>query len=158
MPSIFWFFPAHEPVRHEETPYRSGLRLTLFTKDRSHLPRLSLVQVLHIRNLPYETTEEELRELCSAFGPIVQTKLNVGANKNQAFVEFPELNMAINMVSYYANSADPAKVSNGCCLLIGVPARTDYPRLRSFTPGHTCILLCKQSDLLQVVSGKLSYS
>ncbi|CAK0779747.1 hypothetical protein CVIRNUC_004841 [Coccomyxa viridis] len=67
-------------------------------------------KVLHIRNLPYETTEEELRELCSAFGPIVQTKLNVGANKNQAFVEFPELNMAINMVSYYSNSADPAKV------------------------------------------------
>ena len=71
---------------------------------------LGSLQVLHIRNLPYETTEEELRELCSAFGPIVQTKLNVGANKNQAFVEFPELNMAINMVSYYANSADPAKV------------------------------------------------
>ena len=74
---------------------------------------MSFLQVLHIRNLPYETTEEELRELCSAFGPIVQTKLNVGANKNQAFVEFPELNMAINMVSYYANSADPAKVSPG---------------------------------------------
>lgn len=69
-----------------------------------------LSQVLHIRNLPYETTEEELRELCANFGPIVQTKLNVGANKNQAFVEFPEMQMAINMVSYYANSADPAKV------------------------------------------------
>jgi RNA recognition motif-containing protein len=66
--------------------------------------------VLHIRNLPYETTEEELRELCTPFGPIVQTKLNVGANKNQAFVEFPEMQMAINMVSYFANSADPAKV------------------------------------------------
>ena len=72
--------------------------------------------MLHIRNLPYETTEEELRELCSAFGPIVQTKLNVGANKNQAFVEFPELNMAINMVSYYANSADPAKVSKDAAM------------------------------------------
>ncbi|EIE19256.1 RNA-binding domain-containing protein [Coccomyxa subellipsoidea C-169] len=67
-------------------------------------------KVLHIRNLPYETTEEELRELCSNFGPIVQTKLNVGTNKNQAFVEFPDMNMAIQMVSYFANAADPAKV------------------------------------------------
>ena len=66
--------------------------------------------MLHIRNLPYETTEEELRELCSPFGPVVQTKLNVGANKNQAFVEFPEQSMGINMVTYFANSADPAKV------------------------------------------------
>ena len=66
--------------------------------------------MLHIRNLPYETTEEELRELCAPFGPIVQTKLNVGANKNQAFVEFPEQSMGINMVTYFANSADPAKV------------------------------------------------
>jgi RNA recognition motif-containing protein len=62
--------------------------------------------------LPYETTEEELRELCSNFGPIVQTKLNVGTNKNQAFVEFPDMNMAIQMVSYFANAADPAKVSH----------------------------------------------
>ncbi|BDA43810.1 probable polypyrimidine tract-binding protein 2 [Coccomyxa sp. Obi] len=67
-------------------------------------------KVLHIRNLPYETTEEELRELCAPFGPIVQTKLNVGTNKNQAFVEFPDMNMAIQMVNYFANAADPAKV------------------------------------------------
>ncbi len=71
-------------------------------------------QVLHIRNLPYETTEEELIELCQPFGKLVQTKLNVGANKNQAFVEFTDMNAAIQMVSYYASSADPAKV--GCKL------------------------------------------
>lgn len=68
------------------------------------------LQVLHIRNLPYETTEEELRELCAPFGRLVQSKLNVGANKNQAFVEFPDQASAINMVSYFASSADPAKV------------------------------------------------
>ncbi|KAK9861720.1 hypothetical protein WJX84_002519 [Apatococcus fuscideae] len=67
-------------------------------------------KVLHIRNLPYETTEEELKELCQPFGKLVQTKLNVGANKNQAFVEFTDMNAAIQMVSYYASSADPAKV------------------------------------------------
>ncbi|KAK9864277.1 hypothetical protein WJX84_009138 [Apatococcus fuscideae] len=67
-------------------------------------------KVLHIRNLPYETTEEELIELCQPFGKLVQTKLNVGANKNQAFVEFTDMNAAIQMVSYYASSADPAKV------------------------------------------------
>lgn len=70
--------------------------------------------MLHIRNLPYETTEEELRELCAPFGRLVQSKLNVGANKNQAFVEFPDQTSAINMVSYFASSADPAKVCDLC--------------------------------------------
>lgn len=76
--------------------------------------------MLHIRNLPYETTEEELIELCQPFGKLVQTKLNVGANKNQAFVEFTDMNAAIQMVSYYASSADPAKVCSPCpCTLTG---------------------------------------
>ncbi|XP_065018308.1 polypyrimidine tract-binding protein homolog 1 isoform X3 [Musa acuminata AAA Group] len=35
---------------------------------------------------------------------------NVGANKNQAFVEFVDLNQAISMVSYYASSSEPAQV------------------------------------------------
>lgn len=51
-----------------------------------------------------------MRELCAPFGRLVQSKLNVGANKNQAFVEFPDQTSAINMVSYFASSADPAKV------------------------------------------------
>ncbi|KAK9828852.1 hypothetical protein WJX72_002413 [[Myrmecia] bisecta] len=67
-------------------------------------------KVLHIRNLPYEATEEELVDLCQPFGKLVQTKLGVGANKNQAFVEFTDVNHAMNMVSYFASSADPAKV------------------------------------------------
>jgi RNA recognition motif-containing protein len=64
-----------------------------------------------LRNLPYETTEEELRELCAPFGTLVQTKLNVGPNKNQAFVEFPDVNSAQNMIQYYTSTAEPAKVS-----------------------------------------------
>ena len=45
-------------------------------------------KVLHLRNLPWECTDDELVELCRPFGKIVNTKCNVGANRNQAFVEF----------------------------------------------------------------------
>uniref|UniRef100_A0A6N2L0Z8 RRM domain-containing protein n=1 Tax=Salix viminalis TaxID=40686 RepID=A0A6N2L0Z8_SALVM len=67
-------------------------------------------KVLHLRNLPWECTEEELIELCEPFGKIVNTKCNVGNNRNQAFVEFVEQNQAIQMVSYYASSSEPAQV------------------------------------------------
>ncbi|CAN6462070.1 unnamed protein product [Victoria cruziana] len=67
-------------------------------------------KVLHLRNLPWECTEEELIELCKPFGKIVNTKCNVGANRNQAFVEFGDLNQAISMISYYASSSEPAQV------------------------------------------------
>ena len=45
-------------------------------------------KVLHVRNLPWDSAEEELVALCRPFGKIVNTMCNVGANKNQAFVEF----------------------------------------------------------------------
>lgn len=45
-------------------------------------------KVLHLRNLPWECTEEELVELGKPFGKVVNTKCNVGANRNQAFIEF----------------------------------------------------------------------
>ncbi|KAK4271977.1 hypothetical protein QN277_020590 [Acacia crassicarpa] len=67
-------------------------------------------KVLHLRNLPWECAEEEIKELCKPFGKIVNTKCNVGANRNQAFVEFADLNQAISMVSYYASSSEPAQV------------------------------------------------
>lgn len=67
-------------------------------------------KVLHLRNLPWECTEEELIELCKPFGKILNTKCNVGANRNQAFVEFGDLNQAISMVSYYASSSEPAQI------------------------------------------------
>jgi RNA recognition motif-containing protein len=67
-------------------------------------------KVLHVRNLPWECSEEELIELCKPFGKVVNTKVNVGANHNQAFVEFADLNQAISMVSYYASSSEPAQV------------------------------------------------
>ncbi len=66
--------------------------------------------MLHIRNLPYETTHEELVELATPFGSLVQSKLNVGPNRNQAFIEFPDQASAIAMCNYFNGSADPAKV------------------------------------------------
>lgn len=67
-------------------------------------------KVLHLRNLPWECTEEELIELGKPFGKVVNTKCNVGANKNQAFIEFADLNQAIAMISYYASSSEPAQI------------------------------------------------
>ncbi|KAK3026458.1 hypothetical protein RJ639_041868 [Escallonia herrerae] len=67
-------------------------------------------KVLHLRNLPWECTEEELVELGKPFGNVVNTKCNVGANRNQAFIEFAELNQAISMISYYLSSSEPAQV------------------------------------------------
>ncbi|XP_042048866.1 polypyrimidine tract-binding protein homolog 2-like isoform X1 [Salvia splendens] len=67
-------------------------------------------KVLHLRNLPWECTEEELVELGKPFGKVVNTKCNVGANRNQAFIEFAELNQAIAMISYCASSSEPPQV------------------------------------------------
>ncbi|XP_022995386.1 polypyrimidine tract-binding protein homolog 2-like isoform X1 [Cucurbita maxima] len=67
-------------------------------------------KVLHLRNLPWECTEEELIELGKPFGKVVNTKCNVGANRNQAFIEFVDINQAIAMISYYASSSEPAQV------------------------------------------------
>ena len=58
----------------------------------SSQPQFRLTQppskVLHLRNLPWECTEEELIELGKPFGKVINTKCNVGANRNQAFIEF----------------------------------------------------------------------
>ncbi|KAH9624394.1 hypothetical protein KSS87_017949 [Heliosperma pusillum] len=67
-------------------------------------------KVLHLRNLPWECTPEELIELGKPFGKVVNTKCNVGANKNQAFIELEELNQAIAMVSYFASASEQAQI------------------------------------------------
>ncbi|KAL1819343.1 hypothetical protein ACET3Z_014212 [Daucus carota] len=71
-------------------------------------------KVLHLRNLPWECTEEELIELGKPFGKVVNTKCNVGANRNQAFIEFAELNQFLwNSIS--AESA--IRVGHYFCVL-----------------------------------------
>lgn len=103
-------------------------------------------KVLHIRNLPYETTEEELRELCAPFGRLVQSKLNVGANKNQAFVEFPDQASAINMVSYFASSADPAKV-RGKTVYLQYSTRQEIVHSKQPLDGPSNVLLVTMDNL-----------
>lgn len=62
-------------------------------------------KVLHLRNLPWECTEEELIELGKPFGKVVNTKCNVGANRNQAFIEFVSLiKKILKSFSYYFNN------------------------------------------------------
>eukprot|EP00240_Pyramimonas_obovata_P004377 CAMPEP_0118924134 /NCGR_PEP_ID=MMETSP1169-20130426/2409_1 /TAXON_ID=36882 /ORGANISM="Pyramimonas obovata, Strain CCMP722" /LENGTH=375 /DNA_ID=CAMNT_0006865221 /DNA_START=93 /DNA_END=1216 /DNA_ORIENTATION=+ len=67
-------------------------------------------RVLHLRNLPWDCTVEDLKGLCESFGQVVQTKMNVGANKNQAFVEFSDVNQAITMLTYYGTNSEPAQI------------------------------------------------
>lgn len=87
---------------HLNKPYwgECALMLMLFCRWRlvyvmasvSSQPQFRYTQppskVLHLRNLPWECTEEELIELGKPFGQVVNTKCNVGANRNQAFIEF----------------------------------------------------------------------
>ncbi|GLT56513.1 hypothetical protein SLA2020_295490 [Shorea laevis] len=98
-------------------------------------------KVLHLRNLPWECTEEELIELCKPFGKIVNTKCNVGANRNQAFVEFADLNQAIQMVSYYASSSEPAQV-RGKTVYIQYSNRHEIVNNKSpgDTPGNVLLV------------------
>nr|APO15858.1 polypyrimidine tract-binding protein 1 [Sesuvium portulacastrum] len=103
-------------------------------------------KVLHLRNLPWECSEEELIELCKPFGKIVNTKCNVGANRNQAFVEFADLNQAISMVSYYASSSEPAQV-RGKTVYIQYSNRHEIVNNKSpgDTPGN--VLLVTMEDV-----------
>ncbi|GLU11059.1 hypothetical protein SLE2022_278300 [Rubroshorea leprosula] len=98
-------------------------------------------KVLHLRNLPWECAEEELIELCKPFGKIVNTKCNVGANRNQAFVEFADLNQAIQMVSYYASSSEPAQV-RGKTVYIQYSNRHEIVNNKSpgDTPGNVLLV------------------
>ncbi|XP_062211409.1 polypyrimidine tract-binding protein homolog 1-like [Phragmites australis] len=91
-------------------------------------------KVLHLRNLPWECAEEELVELCKPFGRIVNTKCGVGANRNQAFVEFTDVNQAISMVSYFASSSEPAQI-RGKTVYIQYSNRQEIINNRS--PGET---------------------
>eukprot|EP00899_Mesostigma_viride_P014708 jgi/Mesvir1/23238/Mv09240-RA.2 len=67
-------------------------------------------KVLHVRNLPWEATSEELQAICAPFGKVLNTKMNVGPSKNQAFVEMETLHQAIALVSFYAAAAEPPTV------------------------------------------------
>ncbi|KAJ3704114.1 hypothetical protein LUZ61_007819 [Rhynchospora tenuis] len=67
-------------------------------------------KVIHLRNLPWECTPEELIEFGKPFGKVINTKCNVGTNKNQAFIEFADTNQAMAMISYYSTATEPAQI------------------------------------------------
>jgi polypyrimidine tract-binding protein 2 len=71
-------------------------------------------QVLHVRNLPPDATEQDIQQLCKPFGRVVRIRLNAGAIKHQAFVEFETVNNAMQMIYSFVGSADPPKVQELC--------------------------------------------
>eukprot|EP00850_Spirogloea_muscicola_P026273 SM006425S20120 [mRNA] locus=s6425:54:808:- [translate_table: standard] len=93
-------------------------------------------KVLHVRNLPWECTEDELVELCKPFGKILNTKLNVGANHNQAFVEF---------VSAPAAAASPASSH-----AFGSRSRAIVSGANACRPGWLCRV--RQADINQAIA------
>lgn len=88
-------------------------------------------KVLHLRNLPWECTHEELVDLCKPFGKVINTKCNVGANRNQAFVEFVSALLSLT-ASSFDFSASGSRVSVMLSLMF-----------------HRC---CKQSTVSSVYS------
>ncbi len=58
-------------------------------------------KVLHIRNLPPDTTELEVMGLGALFGSVV--KVLVMKVKNQGFIELADQASATKMVDYYTN-------------------------------------------------------
>lgn len=103
-------------------------------------------KVLHIRNLPYETTQEELEDLSRNFGTLVKTKLNVGANRNQAFIEFPDVQSAVNMVHHFMSSAEPAKV-RGKTVYLQYSTRQEIVNATSSAEEPSNVLLATLENL-----------
>ena len=58
-------------------------------------------KVLHLRNLPPDTTERELVALGTPFGHVVNVLLL--KVKNQGFIELGDVTAASRMVSYYSS-------------------------------------------------------
>lgn len=95
-------------------------------------------QVLHVRNLPNDVTEEEIQQLCRPFGRVMRTKMS-GKERTQAFVEFENTNQAINMVAYFVGNSNPPKVGarGSCCMLVATcptVCQCSYARMHSAAP------------------------
>ncbi|PSC75810.1 polypyrimidine tract-binding-like protein 1 isoform X1 [Micractinium conductrix] len=66
-------------------------------------------RVIHLRNLPFELTLDEIREFCSPFGTVVAIKEKIGPLKNQAFVEFSTIEQAVQIVTYWNTASEQAQ-------------------------------------------------
>ena len=72
----------------------------------------SVSKVLHLRNLPPETTELEVMALGALFGTVV--KVLVMKVKNQGFIELGDQISATRMVDYYANMPATIRLVPSC--------------------------------------------
>jgi RNA recognition motif-containing protein len=68
------------------------------------------VQVIHLRNLPIDVTDEELRALGAPFGQVAAVKGQVGPNRNQGFLEFAAVEQAAAAVSSHQPPNETARV------------------------------------------------
>ncbi|GAQ91374.1 Polypyrimidine tract-binding protein [Klebsormidium nitens] len=126
------------------------------TRDTDGNPNFRYSQppskVVHVRNLPWGTTEEELIEMCKPFGKVVNTKLNVGANHNQAFVEMESLQQAVQMVGYFLSSSEPAQV-RGKAVYLQYSTRQEIVATRNTGDAPSNVLLV---SIEGVESGQVS--
>ncbi|KAL4428583.1 hypothetical protein ABPG77_008895 [Micractinium sp. CCAP 211/92] len=112
-------------------------------------------KVVHFRNLPFDLTVEEIRELCAPWGTVVAVKDKVGNMKNQAFVEFQAIEQAIAIVTHYAQAPEPAKFRgrptwlsySGRDKLTNVSPVTDSP-----TPTLQITLAHVPAELVQTIN------
>ncbi|KFM23124.1 Polypyrimidine tract-binding protein-like protein 1 [Auxenochlorella protothecoides] len=81
----------------------------MYYDNHTHAQFSQPTKVIHVRNLPFEVTDEEIIEMCSEFGSVIAVKGRIGEKKNQAFVEFAELDSSIAIVTRYQGPADPAR-------------------------------------------------
>lgn len=88
-------------------------------------------KVLHIRNLPPDATEADIMQLCKPYGRVVRLRLNAGAIKHQAFVEFENVNVAMQMIYSFVGSADPPRVRQKTVYL----QYSTRQEIGNFTPG-----------------------
>ncbi|KAL6774265.1 hypothetical protein ACKKBG_A24370 [Auxenochlorella protothecoides x Auxenochlorella symbiontica] len=82
----------------------------MYYDNHTHAQFSQPTKVIHVRNLPFEVTDEEIIEMCSEFGSVIAVKGRIGEKKNQAFVEFAELESSIAIVTRYQGPADPARL------------------------------------------------
>lgn len=73
-------------------------------------------------------------QLCKPYGRVVRLRLNAGAIKHQAFVEFENVNVAMQMIYSFVGSADPPRV-RPCCGSDGQGGQQQRQRLSQGSPA-----------------------
>lgn len=87
------------------TTKRGSEQLQLSSLDNSEPKKARVTEpapskVVHVRNLPIDVSEQDLIQLASPFGRIINLVLLKG--KNQAFIQLEDKMKAIQLINYYA--------------------------------------------------------